>query len=262
VSQSSGTSVVDEAGSCDNVQPENILGSDRAHKPELDSTGFEILTWNVLRGEKEGWREDFKYLSEYKDILTVQEARLTDDLRELLDKGHYNWTISTAFTYNGAETGVLTASRPEPSFACTFRINEPLINIPKTAQITLYPLSNSEESLMVVNIHSINFTIGTETFGRQLQKVEEILLQHAGPVIFSGDVNTWSRKRMEILEDLAIRLGLKAVTFENQYRTRIFGNNIDHVYYRGLTVIDAEVIKVNSSDHNPMLVSFRLHNIE
>ena len=126
VSQSSGTSVVDDAGSCDNVQPENILGSDRAYKPELDSRGFEILTWNVLRGEKEGWREDFKYLSKYKDILTVQEARLTDDLRELLDKGHYNWTISTAFIYNGAETGVLTASRFEPSFACTFRINEPL----------------------------------------------------------------------------------------------------------------------------------------
>jgi endonuclease/exonuclease/phosphatase (EEP) superfamily protein YafD len=258
VNQRGDTIVVDNAGNCDTVRPEKILESGPAQKPELDSRGFEILTWNVLRGEKEGWKEDFEHLSEYKDILTVQEARLTDDLRELLDKDHYNWTISTAFTYNGAETGVLTASKFEPSFDCTFRINEPLINIPKTVQVTLYPLSNSDESLMVVNIHSINFTIGTEIFGRQLKKVEEILLQHPGPVIFSGDVNTWSRMRMEILENLAMRLGLEAVTFENQYRTRIFGNNIDHVYYRGLTVIDAEIIKVNSSDHNPMLVSFRL----
>lgn len=262
VNHKGGRGIAADTGSCANIPPENKLKPAPAQKPELDSRGFDILTWNVLRGGRAGWKKDFEHLSAYKDILTVQEARLTDDLRKLLDRGRYHWSISTAFTYNGAATGVLTASRFEPSFACTFRTKEPLINIPKTVQITLYPLSDSDESLMVVNIHSINFTLGTESFLRQLQDVEKIVLQHAGPVIFSGDVNTWSRKRMKILEDLAVRLGLKAVPFENRYRTRIFGNNIDHIFYRGLTVLDAKVIKVNSSDHNPMLVSFRLDTIE
>jgi endonuclease/exonuclease/phosphatase (EEP) superfamily protein YafD len=234
------------------------LESSPAQKTELDSSDFKMLTWNVLRGKEDGWKEDFKHLTEYKDILTIQEARLTDDLREVLKEGHYNWDLSAAFKYRGADTGVLTASKLEPDFTCTFRIKEPLISIPKTVLVTLYPLSNTDKSLMVVNIHSINFSLGTEEFYTQLQKVETILLKHNGPMIFSGDVNTWSEKRLAILKDLSIRLGLKAVTFNKHDRTKVFGHDIDHIYYRELTVSDATVIKVDSSDHNPMLVSFRL----
>jgi len=258
VSQRGGFSTVQDASDCDIDRYKDILRSDPVQKPELDSGGFRILTWNVFKGIKEGWKEDFKNLTGSYDILTIQEARLTDDLREMLKRGHYNWDISIAFKYNGAETGVLTASRLDPNFTCTFRIKEPLISLPKTAMVTMYPLSNTHKTLMVVNIHSINFTLGTESFYVQLQKVEHILSQHYGPVIFSGDVNTWSNKRMAILQDLSIRLGLKAVPFNKHDRTRVFGHAIDHIYYRELTVTDAAIIKVNSSDHNPMLVSFRL----
>ena len=258
VSQRGNISATQDANDCDNIQSENVRESDAAQILELDSQGFTLLTWNMLKGMKKGWKEDFKHLAEHQDILTIQEARLTDDLRELLKKGHYNWDISTAFKYKGVEVGVLTASGPEPDFACTFRISEPLIKIPKTALVTLYPLSETDKSLMVVNIHSINFTLGTESFYAQLQKVEKIMLQHHGPTIFSGDVNTWSENRIAILKDLALRLGLKAVTFTKHSRTKVFGHDVDHVYYRELTVRDAKVIPVNSSDHYPMVVSFRL----
>jgi endonuclease/exonuclease/phosphatase (EEP) superfamily protein YafD len=251
-------SAIQDASNCESVHFENALESAAAQKPELDSRGFTMLTWNMFKGKEDGWKEDFKHLTEYKDILTIQEAHLTDDLQEMLKEGRYNWDLSTAFRYMGAETGVLTASKLEPDVTCTFRINEPLISLPKTVLVTLYPLSHTEKSLLVVNIHSINFTLGTEEFYTQLHKVEEILLKHNGPLIFSGDVNTWSEKRMAILKDLSSRLGLKAVTFNKQHRTKVFGHDIDHMYYRELTVTDATVIKVDSSDHNPMLVSFRL----
>jgi endonuclease/exonuclease/phosphatase (EEP) superfamily protein YafD len=258
VSQRGDMISIHDARDCDINQFENILKSAQSQQAGLDSRGFKILTWNVLRGEKEQWEEDFNRLIMSKDILTIQEARLTDDMRELLEKGHFNWDISTAFKYMGADVGVLTASRPEPFFTCTLRIKEPLISIPKTSMVTLYPLSNTDKSLMVVNIHSINFTLGTGSFYRQLEKIEKILSRHHGPVIFSGDVNTWSRKRMTILKDFSARLGLKAVTFDKHNRTRVFGRDIDHIYYRQLTVTDAKIIKVSSSDHNPMIVSFRL----
>ncbi len=247
---------------CDINQYEDIFKSAPTQKPELDSKGFKVLNWNVLRGEKEEWKEDFNQLIKSKDILTIQEARLTDDMRELLKNGHYNWDISIAFKYWGAEVGVLTASRVEPYFTCTFRTKEPLISLPKTAMITLYHLSNTDKPLIVVNIHSINFTLGTESFYGQLEKVDKLLSQHNGPVIFSGDLNTWSKKRMAILKDFSIRLGLKAVKFTKHHRVKYFGRDIDHIYYRQLTVIDARVIKVNSSDHNPMLVSFMLEEPE
>jgi endonuclease/exonuclease/phosphatase (EEP) superfamily protein YafD len=60
------------------------------------------------------------------------------------------------------------------------------------------------------------------------------------------------------VENLAIRLGLKALTFEKDYRVKIFGRDVDHIFYRGLTASASTVLKVNSSDHNPMMVTFRL----
>jgi endonuclease/exonuclease/phosphatase (EEP) superfamily protein YafD len=262
VSLRGSSSAVQDASDCDIDEYKNILRSDSEQKPELDSGGFRLLTWNVFKGMKEGWKEDFENLTASYEILTIQEARLTDDLRDLLKKGHYNWDISIAFKYNGAETGVLTASRLDPDFTCTFQIKEPLISLPKTSIVTMYPLSNTDKTLMVVNIHSINFTLGTEHFNKQLQIVENILSQHYGPVIFSGDVNTWSNKRMAILKDFSIRLGLKAVKFNTHDRTRVFGRATDHIYYRELAVTNAAVIKVNSSDHNPMRVSFKLEESE
>ena len=262
VSQRGGSSAVQDAGDCDIDQYINILRSNPVQKPGLDSEGFRILNWNMFKGIKAGWQEDFKNLIPSYDILTIQEARLTNDLRDLLNKNHYNWDISIAFTYNGKETGVLTASRIAPDFTCTYRIKEPILSMPKTAMVTMYPLSNTDKTLMVVNIHSINFTLGTGSFNAQLQKVENMLSHHYGPVIFSGDVNTWSKKRMAILKDFSIRLGLKAVPFNKHDRNRVFGHPIDHIYYRALTVTDAAVIKVTSSDHNPILVSFRLKESE
>jgi endonuclease/exonuclease/phosphatase (EEP) superfamily protein YafD len=249
---------INEARECDISQMKYMQKSLPANQTGLDSRGFEVLTWNVLRGEKERWEEDFNRLTMAKDILAIQEARLTDDMREILERGHYNWDISTAFKYMGVEVGVLTASKPEPYLTCTLRTKEPLIGIPKTAMVTLYPLSDTGEFLMVVNVHSVNFTLGTGSFSGQLEEIEELLSFHSGPVIFSGDVNTWSSKRMAILEDFSARLGLKAVTFNNRNRTRVFGRDIDHIYYRQLAVIDSEIIEVSSSDHNPMIVSFKM----
>lgn len=262
MSQRTDIFAVKNATDCDTVQFDKMFKSKQAQKTELDSGDFKMMTWNMHKGKDDGWKKDFKHLAEHRDILTIQEARITDDLRELLEEEHYNWDISIAFKYRDAEVGVLTASRLLPAFACTFRSNEPVINLPKTTMVTLYPLSDTNEFLMVVNIHSLNFPLGTEVYSRQLEKVEKILLQHNGPMIFSGDVNTWSNKRMAILKDLSIRLGLKAVTFNKNYRSQVFGHDIDHIYYRGLTVTDATVVKVDSSDHNPLLVSFRLEEEE
>ncbi|UCH80588.1 MAG: endonuclease/exonuclease/phosphatase family protein [Nitrospiraceae bacterium] len=258
VSQRGSFSAVQEAHDCDIYWYKHILRSNSAQKPELDSGGFSILTWNVFKGIKEGWKEDFENLIGSHDILSIQEARLTDDLRELLKKNHYNWDISIAFKFNGSETGVLTASRIAPEFTCTFRIKEPMFSLPKTVMVTVYPLSNTDKTLMVVNMHSVNFTFRTGSFNKQLQKVENMVSQHHGPVILSGDVNTWSSRRMAVLKDIAIRLDLKTVPFHEHDRTLVFGRAVDHIYYRELTLTGAEVIKVTSSDHNPILAAFRL----
>jgi endonuclease/exonuclease/phosphatase (EEP) superfamily protein YafD len=37
-----------------------------------------------------------------------------------------------------------------------------------------------------------------------------------------------------------------------------FGHQLDHILVRGLDVVDAEAIPVESSDHNPVRATFRL----
>jgi endonuclease/exonuclease/phosphatase (EEP) superfamily protein YafD len=227
-------------------------------KQELDSDGFSLITWNMLKGMKDGWKEDLQRLSSDVDLLVLQEAYLTDELRELLQTQRYNWDLTTAFEYKNIESGVLTASKIEPDFLCSFRFEEPLITIPKSILITRYPLSDTDQLLLVANVHSINFTVGTSKFRAQLQQFEELASKHPGPLVMAGDFNTWSKERMAIVDSVAENLNLQAVNFDENKRVTIFGHNVDHIYFRGLEPCEAVVSPVTTSDHNPMRVTFRL----
>ncbi len=46
--------------------------------------------------------------------------------------------------------------------------------------------------------------------------------------------------------------------FKTDLARKAFGHTIDRIYYRGLTLEEALVVEVDSSDHNPLLVRFRL----
>jgi len=226
----------------------------------LDSNGFSLLSWNMKKGMKEGWEEDFRRLSYNKDLLIIQEVCLTDAMRTSLQKVHHHWDLALAFEYRDNKTGVLTASKVEPGFLCTFRNKEPLIRIPKTILITRYPLSGGNQVLMVANVHLINFTLTVSHFRAQLKQLEKILSKHPGPLIVSGDFNTWNDERMAVVDNIASILDMKAVTFSENYRSTVFGNNVDHIYYRGLELIEALSVKTTTSDHNPLIVKFRLTN--
>ena len=226
----------------------------------LNSQGFSILNWNSYKGSKKGWQEDLDRLSNLSDLVVLQEGYLTDDLQNMLNSKKYNWDIAQAFTYYNISTGVLTASRVTPDFLCSFRVFEPLSGIPKTALITRYPLSGTDESLLLVNIHMINFSLDIDAYRDQLEMMAKVLSKHGGPLIITGDFNSWSTKRMEILSNITQQLRLRTVTFESDDRTTFMGQVVDHVYYRQLIPLKAFSEKLTTSDHNPMMVTFRLAN--
>jgi endonuclease/exonuclease/phosphatase (EEP) superfamily protein YafD len=184
-----------------------------AGNPVLDSAGFTLMTWNVLKGRKEHWPEDYARLSSGQDIVLLEEAHLTPSLRNLLGQSGYRWYMTRAFDYNGAATGVLTAGRSPASGACLSRLAGPLILTPKSALLTRFPLGGSGEELWVANLHGINFTLGTARFRAQLESLAEALGSHTGPMILAGDFNDWS-ERMGRLRPWASPLSiLKAGTF-------------------------------------------------
>jgi len=239
------------------ILPTNTLANPQ-QDDKLNSQGFRILNWNSYKGSKNGWQEDIDRLSSLSDIVVLQEGYLTDDLQNMLNSKKYNWDLAQAFTYYNISTGVLTASRVKPDFLCSFRVFEPLSGIPKTALITLYPLSGTNESLLLANIHMINFSFDIEAYRNQLEKMAKILSQHNGPLIITGDFNSWSTKRVEILNNFTKQLRLNTVTYDDDNRTTFMGQMVDHVYYRQLVPLKAFSEKLTTSDHNPMMVTFRL----
>jgi endonuclease/exonuclease/phosphatase (EEP) superfamily protein YafD len=224
----------------------------------LDSAGFNLMTWNAFKERKGGWSEDYVRLSRGQDVVLLQEARLTPALRASIEQSGYLWSMTRAFDYQGIANGVLTAGRSPASGACTSRQTEPLTRIPKSALLTRFPLYKSGEELLVANLHGINFTLGTESYRTQLEALERAVAGHTGPMVLAGDFNDWSQRRDDILSLLAQRLHLVPVQLTGDARRRYWGRPVDHVFYRGLEVVQARAVKVTSSDHNPVLVRFRL----
>lgn len=223
----------------------------------LNSDGFAVLNWNVYKGNRDNWQDDLIQFSAQQDIVLLQEALLTDELKSSLAMHGLKWNLNAAFYYGDQQTGVMTAAKVDSSFHCALRAMEPIIRTPKTALINRYALAGIPQQLIVANVHGINFALGLDAYRKQLDEVEEILSRHYGPMILAGDFNNWSDGRTRLLTEMVERLSLQQLPYENHNRTMVFGSAIDHIFYRGLLVARHETHKVTSSDHNPITVTFR-----
>ena len=234
-----------------------LLSKNNVHSnSKLDSTSIDILSWNIKKGQMMEWREDFLDLAEEKDLVLIQEAVLNSNLTEAFNN-QIHWSFSTGYKTNDQVTGVMTFSSSEPLTQCNLTSWEPWLGTPKATSITEYGLSGTHETLVVVNIHAINFTFGVSKFEQQINQIHQVLADHNGPIILAGDINTWRKKRMDILEALAKNLGLDALSFQQDYRKSVFSHHLDHIYVRALTTESTKTYSVKSSDHNPLLANFR-----
>ena len=218
---------------------------------ELNASSINFLCWNIKKGLKANWREDLLDLANGKDLVIIQEAILHSDLTDAFDES-LHCSFSKGYKTKKRTTGVMTVSKFEPVKRHHLTSWEPWLATPKCTNITEYALTDTEETLVVVNIHAINFTIGVKQFRKQIDGIRQILAGHQGPVILSGDFNTWRKKRMKILEALAIEYGLDALTFQVDHRKTVFGQLLDHIYVRQLTAESTGTHLVESSDHNPL----------
>lgn len=224
----------------------------------IDPLAFSILSWNSHRSAHEKWNTDLISYGSRADIILLQEAALGLVLDTQLDLSANQWLMASAFNLDGQEIGVMSASRVSPLDYCMTKELEPLIRIPKIGLAAAYPLAGLDMQLLVVNIHVVNFTIDTIAVQHQIEALEDIVRNHDGPVIVAGDFNTWSDKRESLVHDKMVELGLNAVSFDPDHRVSFFNHKVDGVYFRGLEVTRSLSHQVESSDHNPLEVHFRL----
>lgn len=224
--------------------------------PGLAAQPLRVLSWNLHKSEDAGWQTDLARFAAGNDLLLLQEAVLTDELRDVVERTGHRWQMAGAFSMDGIERGVMIAARVEPLAVCTLRTFEPLFPLPKSALVARYALAGRAETLAVANLHGINFTLGLGRFTEQIEAVARELERHEGPLIFGGDFNTWSDERHEALLQVTQRLRLTPVMPAPDGRRRAFGRyTLDHFFVRGLKVEQAVAEEVKSSDHNPIFVT-------
>lgn len=228
-----------------------------ASRPEKALAERLILTsWNAQKSSGRGWEEEVHELIEQSDILLLQEAAIIPAKQEVLPYPFV--AVAEAFYSWIGPTGLLTASHIEPIASCTFLEREPVLRSRKASNAILFPLQNRDETLLVINIHSVNFSLGLGTYRRQLEILEELMANHPGPIIFGGDLNTWNQDRVDLVNDIAQRLQLQEVEFSPDQRARFLGRPLDQIYYRGLQFREARTISSRSSDHDPLVVLWDL----
>lgn len=250
-----------------------LLKSTHQSRDKLTRPTIKILSWNIGKNKKSSWLSEFSgVFHNYKpDIFIFQEVKLEEKIKSGLKKNSLAWRFSPNIVNLKKQlySGVLTASSVLPHTE-TFKKStsrEPVTFTPKSTLFTSYAIDNSDESLLVINIHGINF-VSLRNFRSQIHEIIEHGQEHKGPIIFSGDFNTWNKNRKRFLEKILKRkLNLVPVGFEKSHQRKIkkfiFSPPLDHIFYsyKKLQLVknSSKVLRnCKSSDHKPIFAEFRL----
>ena len=242
--------------------PQNLTVNYGASIPQapLSLENLRLLVWNVHKGEEPRLAADFSALSQYTDISLFQEAvsdvKFTDAIAKA--DGNVGWTLATSWeVIENSYTGVATGSRVKPlrENVLVSTVTEPITNTPKTILVSEFMIEGRAETLLVANVHCINFET-TYTYRKQIRQLLERISNHQGPMIIAGDFNTWNMERLKFVKSVLSPLGLERVaTFE----TGDFFS-LDHIFIRGLQVKKVHNYnQVSSSDHRPLLVDLKFN---
>ncbi|EOD56347.1 endonuclease/exonuclease/phosphatase family protein [Aeromonas molluscorum] len=250
------------------VTAQGIVPNLSCHQPPLVALAaealpreFGITVWNLYKGQRKNWHEGMTAFAQDQDLLLLQESATKPDMLAWLQAGRFQWQQLQAFTQGGVSFGVMTVAKTHQAFVCGVRSPEPLLRIPKSGLVSLYPLQGDPDGVLVVNLHAVNFELGMATFREQLNDLTALIHRHQGPVILGGDFNTWSEKREYWLAKLVEELGLQEAIPSPDLRRRAFGRPLDHLYFRDLDLVEVKSPATDASDHNPIMARFAAQSV-
>jgi endonuclease/exonuclease/phosphatase (EEP) superfamily protein YafD len=240
--------------------PKSLTVAFGAQRPmkEISSTTLRLLVWNVQKGENQLMPSSFISLSKDADLTLFQESvndpyftqRVADSNSTL------GWTMATSWEmFEDHYTGVATGSmvRPILENVLLSTVTEPISNTPKTILISEFALEGRSETLLVANIHGINF-VTNPSYKIQIMQLFESVKSHVGPMIVAGDFNTWNSERLWMVQDILAPLGMNLVNTPDT--GDLF--SLDHIFVRGLAAQKTYNLNyVRTSDHVPLLVDLQ-----
>ena len=70
--------------SCDIRQAKQYSNKRQVTQHELDPNNISLLNWNIYKGQRKNWAEDFRELSDGQDLVIIQEP---DELPAVIMRG-------------------------------------------------------------------------------------------------------------------------------------------------------------------------------
>ncbi len=235
----------------------------RLGTPTAETLGDRVrmVCWNVYKVVRGGAMADLAALSAEADLMLLQEAVLHGaQPHQLHLTSGLEWIMAetSGHARRGITTGPKTGCRAPCTAIASLRSldQEPIVGTPKTSLLTRYQTSRGP--LTVINVHAVNF-VPLPKFARQVAQVVELAAGDNGALIVGGDFNTWNPSRHRCLMDAMQRAGLTRVPVTAPRRWRHFGQQLDHVFVRGMKVVEARPLAhIVSSDHIPLRVELAL----
>lgn len=233
-----------------------LLSGGSAEKTAVTGDELRVTVWNIYKGESDEAKQELEALKNESDLLLLQEVYLSNviESRWGLDTV-FEWIFASAWRRTGGPTGTAIIGRVAPVYeeSLISQDTEPFANTPKSSVLAEYAIEGSDQTLLVVSTHALNFTfIGP--FERQLYQIAEKVKNHQGPLIWAGDFNTWNWGRWNKLYEVTGELGLAPVQVLKQERFLV----LDHIFVRGFEFEHLELLKDwKTSDHWPMKVNLR-----
>jgi len=220
----------------------------------IPEDGFRLFVWNVHKGTDFHLFPDFSYLTHQADLSLLQEATSEKDFVSNITSANpsFEWTLAKSFqqpdqSYTGVATGTRVKALRE--LVIVSNAKEPLTETPKTILISEFSIENSTETLLIANIHAINF-VSLESFKSQIRQLLPELQKHQGPMAVAGDFNTWDPVRLYYIQKVFAPLGLSRIKIPNPNYFKF-----DHIFIRQMNVnYIFDFNHINSSDHAPLMV--------
>jgi len=146
-------------------------------------SSIKMISWNMFKARRRGWLLDLETLTAGVELVLLQEAVLHGGLAHPFHLASgLEWIMAENLRSTGGHitTGPKTGSRVQAIESRAVRSvhNEPIVATPKTLLMTTYPYANT--SLLVVNVHAINFVVVSK-FAQQIEQIIEPLIAHDGP---------------------------------------------------------------------------------
>jgi endonuclease/exonuclease/phosphatase (EEP) superfamily protein YafD len=223
----------------------------------LSGETIDLLVWNVQKFENPlalEWLQETpsQIILTQESIASVQqEFARTLDATQAFSPGYR--------TFNNETSGVGIVTTLETLMSCAWQHKEPWLLTPKATLVSA--LRTADQVMIAVNLHAVNFSVGTQELQDQLDAISKVIAQYNGPILVAGDFNTWSQARTEVLERFIDEHELSAANFEPDHRVRPFSYPLDHILTKNLKVVAAQSEHSELSDHAPLIMTINATSV-